>query len=389
MSQRLICLDSFRLEEGFCWICALPEFVVRGEREGIVSSSSLRLFEDGVEIGPNSSPHALVRGAGGGAFSHWGGDLYFSTSDNSDPTTNGRRYVALVDDVAGADGVKNIKGHGSSIGEPVNYSVCSYSSRDVRSDAEYVVGITSSYIRALPEGVASLEGKYVLELGPGTSFGTVLAMLALGARRVAIADRFMAPYSEVYHPELYREIGKLILEEFPDADSSVFERAACEGHAADLVQAVEAPLEELGNQFASVDITLSNAVFEHLYDPFEGIKALHRVMSVGGIGLHQVDFRDHRDFARPLEYLMLNDAEFFALFDRCHGECGGKVRPFQMERMFEMAGFSEVRFSSNCFADDQYLSDIVRRLGENPYNLYGYFDPARLSPISGQFIIHK
>jgi len=55
--------------------------------------STLRLFEDDKELLPAHSPHADIRAQGGGHWSHWGSStIYFSTSDNSDPRTNGRTY---------------------------------------------------------------------------------------------------------------------------------------------------------------------------------------------------------------------------------------------------------------------------------------------------------
>jgi len=56
--------------------------------------SRLRLYEDGIELGPRHSLHSDIAARGGGSFSQWHGYLYFSTSDNSDPRTNGRRYEA-------------------------------------------------------------------------------------------------------------------------------------------------------------------------------------------------------------------------------------------------------------------------------------------------------
>lgn len=79
----------FSAETGFAWIVKVP-----------VSPDvkKLRVFEDGKELGPGESKHADIREKGMGAYSHWkggGGDvIYFSTSDNSDPNTNGRKYEA-------------------------------------------------------------------------------------------------------------------------------------------------------------------------------------------------------------------------------------------------------------------------------------------------------
>ena len=58
--------------------------------------SRLKLYEDGVQLGSPHTAHVSIRGHGYGAFSHWSGSLVFSSSDNTDPRTNGRRYTAAV-----------------------------------------------------------------------------------------------------------------------------------------------------------------------------------------------------------------------------------------------------------------------------------------------------
>lgn len=67
------------------------------------NGSALRLYENGVELGPAHSPHAEIRQYGGGRFSHWGDTLYFSTSDNSNPLSNNRRYTYKVYNPAAVD----------------------------------------------------------------------------------------------------------------------------------------------------------------------------------------------------------------------------------------------------------------------------------------------
>jgi hypothetical protein len=59
--------------------------------------STLQLYEDGKELGPVHSLHDDIRNIGGGRYSHWGnalgnGYIIFSTSDNTDPRSNGRTY---------------------------------------------------------------------------------------------------------------------------------------------------------------------------------------------------------------------------------------------------------------------------------------------------------
>ncbi len=55
-------------------------------------TSQLIIRENGIALGPRHALHDQIRSNGGGTFSHWNGNLFFSTSDNSDPRSNGRIY---------------------------------------------------------------------------------------------------------------------------------------------------------------------------------------------------------------------------------------------------------------------------------------------------------
>jgi hypothetical protein len=55
--------------------------------------SCVVVYEDGKPLPRPHTPHDQIRAEGGGAFSHWGGFLHFSTPDNSDPRSNGRIYT--------------------------------------------------------------------------------------------------------------------------------------------------------------------------------------------------------------------------------------------------------------------------------------------------------
>jgi hypothetical protein len=58
--------------------------------------SPLVVCEDGQPLGPAHSVHEQIMTQGRGRFSHWGGTLYFSASDNSDPNRNGRSYHVVM-----------------------------------------------------------------------------------------------------------------------------------------------------------------------------------------------------------------------------------------------------------------------------------------------------
>ncbi len=85
--------EKMRAEIGEAWIIALPpEWEPFASDPADPQASRLKLTEDGKPLGPANSVHKAIREEGGGAYSHWGTALYFSTSDGANPQTGGRLY---------------------------------------------------------------------------------------------------------------------------------------------------------------------------------------------------------------------------------------------------------------------------------------------------------
>lgn len=87
--------DGLRSDGGFAY--KIGYVLPGGDSNEFPTVSVLRIFENGVELHPAHSQHADIRDFGKGRFSHWGTTLYFSTSDNTDPVTNGREYTYTTD----------------------------------------------------------------------------------------------------------------------------------------------------------------------------------------------------------------------------------------------------------------------------------------------------
>ena len=56
------------------------------------------VLEDGKKLGPSHSMRVDIAATGAGRYSHWGKPdlIFFSTSDNTDPRTNGRKYTVFA-----------------------------------------------------------------------------------------------------------------------------------------------------------------------------------------------------------------------------------------------------------------------------------------------------
>lgn len=274
---------------------------------------------------------------------------------------------------------------------PVNHVRQDTNEERIARDAKYAVDIAKSYVGQMPSGRAFIQDKELVELGPGVNFGTALVLLSWGARKATVSDRFLASFQAEYHVPVYREVIGLLQREEPSVDLRAFEEVISTGkHETSQLSCDTTPLETLAEKYPEAfDITLSNAVFEHLYHPMKALTSLHRATRPGGSGFHQVDFRDHRDFSKPLEYLQLDEFSFHEMLEERHCECGNRIRPDEMLALFRHVGFDAVEFFPNMWAAPEYLADFIPRLRASSFSPYADISSDRLQVISGRFVVSR
>jgi hypothetical protein len=81
---------------GFAFLSHLTRYRDASDSADAPSRSTLILCEDGNPLGPAHGMHADIRSKGLGRYSHWGPDLVFSSSDNSNPNINNRSYWVII-----------------------------------------------------------------------------------------------------------------------------------------------------------------------------------------------------------------------------------------------------------------------------------------------------
>jgi ubiquinone/menaquinone biosynthesis C-methylase UbiE len=97
------------------------------------------------------------------------------------------------------------------------------------------------------------------------------------------------------------------------------------GYPADVIACLAEPAEELaGLADGSFDCVISNAVLEHVYEPVAVAASLARVTRPGGHNFHQIDFRDHKDFRHPLEFLLFGTRDYRDEFERTKSGRGNR-----------------------------------------------------------------
>jgi SAM-dependent methyltransferase len=107
----------------------------------------------------------------------------------------------------------------------------------------------------------------------------------------------------------------------------------------DRLRHIRAPIQESGIEPASVDLVVSNSVYEHIADPASTTANLSRIMRPGGLAVHAIDGFDHRYYAdnsiHPLDFLREDTPD--PLVRGCN-----RIRPLAFAEIFERHGF-EVR----------------------------------------------
>ena len=372
----------FAPNEGHCWTAYLPQWRHLADSLETSQRSPLMLYENGIPFLEAHVPHRHIRTEGGGLFSHWQDSLFFSTSDNSNPNTNGRRYSYTV-----YREFYRPPARVWSDFRPVNLSQRDTSPEAIARDVAYALDVGRHTLGWLSE-FGDLRGKVVLEIGPGINFGPILFLSCHGIIPI-VADRFLAPWDAEYHPEFYRNLRVELRRHHPELDLRPFDAILEAGtYPRDVLSRIEVGIESISLPSNSVDIVVSNAVLEHVVDHAQAFSQLYRITKPGGSGVHQVDFRYHKSFDRPLEHLLFSQSDF----ERTSGafrESGTYLRHFDMANLFRASGFEVRDFCPNDWASPEYLQDIVPRLRTARKSRYRTTSKKELRILGGLFIVRK
>lgn len=252
--------------------------------------------------------------------------------------------------------------------------------------ADYLQRQPQVYLDRMGWMPAEISGKTILILGPGNDLFSALILAGYGAK-IILVEKYPVAWNPNIQPELFRRLAIYARTQFAGADLGPLERfMTAQSYDIPDWQFLTCGLEEV-TQVAdnSVDVSLSNAVFEHLYNPQQAIEQLYRITKPQGVGHHQIDLRWHRDFSRPLEYCTLSEVDFRILAEECHYECGNRLRYTEFQNIFADAGFIVDQFSGNLFAEIDYLEDVLTRSQPK----FQQMDREALRILSGQFSIRK
>lgn len=189
----------FRHEGGMAWVADLPAALWDDtDNNDFPHRSSLRLLENDTELGPGHAVHATIQASGDGRYSFWMNVVYFSSSDGSDPNTNGRTYAverapehldskSVLRAIKPADGIQ-----WSAPDRPLRCALLGLGNRG-RALARIVAGSAGVEIAwlvdAAPARVAQVQAEFDLpDARSGTDFSAALEDPAVDAVFILLPD---------------------------------------------------------------------------------------------------------------------------------------------------------------------------------------------------------
>lgn len=94
--KRITLKKPYPPNRGFAYIAHVTGLEQISDSIGRPRRSPVVLCEMGHILGPPHTVHEEIRQLGQGRFSHWSTYIVFSSSDNSDPNSNGREYLVIL-----------------------------------------------------------------------------------------------------------------------------------------------------------------------------------------------------------------------------------------------------------------------------------------------------
>lgn len=172
---------------------------------------------------------------------------------------------------------------------------------------EYDFNVVDTWLnemRSLTKFAFSIEGKNILELGPGADLGVGLILLAKGARKYNALDvHFLVKnVPSEFYDKLFEEIKKRI----PLADINDLKlqlRGFREGKNSRLNYIYDKKFSFSQLKSEKIDVVFSNAAFEHFDNIGKIFEQLSQVVKKDGYILSTIDFQTHTRWIRERDPL--------------------------------------------------------------------------------------
>lgn len=215
---------------------------------------------------------------------------------------------------------------------------------------EYDFNVVETWLNELKnlmDSSFSIEGKNILELGPGADLGVGLILLAKGAEKYNALDvNFLVKKVPAeFYTKLFEEIKKRI--PLADINDLKFQlQAFYEGKNNRLNYVYDKKFSFSQLKSEKIDVVFSHAAFEHFNDIEKTFEQLSQVVKKGGYILSVIDFQTHTRWIRekdPLNIYRYSDKLYNLLSFK---GSPNRLRPDDYISFLEKFGWGNIKFLS-------------------------------------------
>lgn len=240
-----------------------------------------------------------------------------------------------------------------NLGNPTGAMGNTHRRYDLAGSVDYIDRVFNDYLRYGGIGADELEGKAVLELGPGDSYGVALRFLAAGARHVQAVERVLAWSDPDYQRQVYDSIIEGLGPTERERAGAVLDRSGDQVRFDPQALSVREglPFEEVAADLADdgFDVIVSRAVVEHIFDTDTAFAEMDRLLAPGGVMAHKVDIEDHGLFTgaglHPLTFMTIPGPLYRMMIENT-GQPNRKPLPYY-RRLMEKLGLDAHFYVTN------------------------------------------
>jgi SAM-dependent methyltransferase len=193
-----------------------------------------------------------------------------------------------------------------------------------------------------------LKDRTVLELGPGNSLIIAYNLLLHGAKNVILVDKYPLNAFKAIKEHSNEISTEQLQPKYFNKELSYMKKIHGEDvmnellvniKKSNLIQFIPEDLSEVKTINESVDIILSNSVFEHIYSPQKTIESSAKILKKEAYALHRIDLRDHYNFKRPFLFYKYSDEVWERSLTKLGVSYTNRLRYGEFKELFKEAGF--------------------------------------------------
>jgi hypothetical protein len=213
------------------------------------------------------------------------------------------------------------------------------------------------------DSAGSLDGKTVVEVGPGDALGLAPLFLTAGAARYVAVDRFFGDVWGERAVKLYEALAQI--------------RGPHIGGWAERVELLHVSVEQAAGELPKSDVLVSFDVIEHLSDLRYAVHNMADMLKPNGIMLHRIDYGPHGVWLASRDYLsFLNVPKWVWTAMGSNRGYPNRTRHHEFVQLLQEAGLRVFSRITRSVDGDVMDAEIACALREMPQLGRNFSEPA-------------